>query len=173
MAIHFLCPFGHKLVVPDHRAGKKGRCPTCYQRVIVPVPNPMPSGKDKKDWDARPSAQPAPATVNPGQLGFFGAEGQPLQTAPAAQAQPQFVPQGFTGAVPTAQAYGAANPYAAAPVPVAPVAGGVPSAMPVAAPIPSDPMFAQLADGPPMNIPFVPVAPQAQYAPAPRPKTGP
>lgn len=54
MAIQFVCPYGHRLKVPDHRAGKKGRCPKCYQRVIVPVPNPIPSGKDKKPWNATP-----------------------------------------------------------------------------------------------------------------------
>lgn len=52
MSIQFVCPYGHRLKVPDHRAGKKGRCPKCYQRVIVPVPNPIPSGKEKKPWNA-------------------------------------------------------------------------------------------------------------------------
>jgi hypothetical protein len=47
MAIHFYCPLGHRLVVPDERAGKKGRCPACHQLVIAPVPNPQPSGKSK------------------------------------------------------------------------------------------------------------------------------
>jgi len=54
MAIHFVCPYGHRLKVPDHRAGKKGRCPKCQQRVIVPVPNPIPSGREKRHWDASP-----------------------------------------------------------------------------------------------------------------------
>jgi hypothetical protein len=36
MSIHFLCPLGHKLQVPDERAGKKGRCPVCRQHLIVP-----------------------------------------------------------------------------------------------------------------------------------------
>jgi hypothetical protein len=48
MAIHFYCPLGHRLVVPDERAGKKGRCPACHQLVIAPVPNPLPSGKPKE-----------------------------------------------------------------------------------------------------------------------------
>jgi hypothetical protein len=54
MVIEFLCPYGHRLKAPDHRAGKKGRCPTCQQRVIVPTPNPIPSGREKRDWDASP-----------------------------------------------------------------------------------------------------------------------
>ncbi|MGC3970018.1 MAG: hypothetical protein QM775_22640 [Pirellulales bacterium] len=48
MAIHFYCPLGHRLVVPDERAGKKGRCPVCEQLVIVPVADPRPSGKGKQ-----------------------------------------------------------------------------------------------------------------------------
>jgi hypothetical protein len=48
MAIHFYCPLGHRLVVPDARAGKKGRCPVCEQLVIVPVADPRPSGKSKE-----------------------------------------------------------------------------------------------------------------------------
>ena len=54
MVIQFLCPYGHRLKAPDHRAGKKGRCPTCQQRVIVPAPNPIPSGREKRDWNASP-----------------------------------------------------------------------------------------------------------------------
>lgn len=52
MHIRFLCPLGHKLVVPGNRAGKKGRCPRCHQRVIVPVVDPQPSGKAKRTWKA-------------------------------------------------------------------------------------------------------------------------
>lgn len=48
MPIHFYCPLGHRLVVPDERAGKKGRCPVCRQLVIAPVPNPQPSGRSKQ-----------------------------------------------------------------------------------------------------------------------------
>jgi hypothetical protein len=39
MTIRFLCPLGHPLAVPDNRAGKKGRCPVCRQRVYVPRPS--------------------------------------------------------------------------------------------------------------------------------------
>ncbi|MGH7140906.1 MAG: hypothetical protein ACREHD_34685, partial [Pirellulales bacterium] len=36
MAIRFFCPLGHRLKVPEERAGKKGRCPICHQRLVVP-----------------------------------------------------------------------------------------------------------------------------------------
>jgi len=47
MTIHFYCPLGHRLAVPDERAGKKGRCPMFHQFVNAPVANPMPSGPEK------------------------------------------------------------------------------------------------------------------------------
>lgn len=43
MVIRFVCPNNHTLKVPDHRAGKKGRCPECNQKLIVPEANPQPS----------------------------------------------------------------------------------------------------------------------------------
>jgi hypothetical protein len=43
MSIHFVCPLGHKLKVPDDRAGKNGRCPVCQQQLIVPQLSPTPS----------------------------------------------------------------------------------------------------------------------------------
>jgi hypothetical protein len=116
MALHFLCPFGHKLMVPDHRAGKKGRCPVCYQRVIVPVPNPEPSGKSKKDSDAPDDllqAATGPQQAPQGGLGFFNAAGQqmpmqqiqPMVPTPPGGQMPSMVPQ---------QPMGAAYPYPAA-----------------------------------------------------------
>jgi hypothetical protein len=60
MAIRFVCPFGHPIKAADNRAGKKGRCPVCHQKVIVPVANPRPSGRGKRSWDARGSSQIAP-----------------------------------------------------------------------------------------------------------------
>lgn len=71
MPIRFFCPFGHLLVVPDHRAGKKGRCPTCDQKVSVPAPTPVPLGGGGKPLLSGPDGpvrrDPAPPTMN---LGF-------------------------------------------------------------------------------------------------------
>ncbi|MEX2559823.1 MAG: hypothetical protein WD403_07900, partial [Pirellulales bacterium] len=60
MSIRFVCPLGHRLKVPDHRAGKKGRCPRCHQRVIVPVSDPRPSGQTKRSWNAGDAATDQP-----------------------------------------------------------------------------------------------------------------
>lgn len=56
MTIHFYCPLGHRLAVPDERAGKKGRCPMCHQLVIAPVADPRPSGRDKAPSPLKPPA---------------------------------------------------------------------------------------------------------------------
>lgn len=67
MAIHFYCPLGHRLAVPDERAGKKGRCPECYQRVIVPVADPRASTHAKATSPSaaakRPSQPAAPVDM--------------------------------------------------------------------------------------------------------------
>src|SRR6185436_7303725 len=60
MPIHFYCPLGHRLAVPDDRAGKKGRCPICHQRVYVPVADPQPSSRAK-----------APSPLDPGKHDEF------------------------------------------------------------------------------------------------------
>jgi len=68
MAIHFYCPLGHRLAVPDERAGKKGRCPVCQQKVYVPVADPQPSGRPKRaaeviEVDSSPTFKPAAPTA--------------------------------------------------------------------------------------------------------------
>lgn len=54
MPIHFICPWGHKLIVPDHRAGKKGRCPNCQQQIIVPTSISIPLGPQHSPLNAGP-----------------------------------------------------------------------------------------------------------------------
>lgn len=87
MPIRFVCPSGHRLVVPDERAGKKGRCPVCREKVIVPVADPhadpdtdelagqvgpsvpgatgIPAGGGAAPGTAPASAPPAAATEPP------------------------------------------------------------------------------------------------------------
>lgn len=50
MPIRFVCPFGHPLVVPDERAGKRGRCPVCRQRLIIPTPDDNSPGLQRLPW---------------------------------------------------------------------------------------------------------------------------
>jgi len=50
MPIRFICPFGHPLVVPDERAGKRGRCPVCRQRLIIPTPDDNSPTLERLPW---------------------------------------------------------------------------------------------------------------------------
>ena len=59
MTIRFLCPMGHRLAVPDERAGKKGRCPICNQRVYIPRTDPLAANAEKKhDQSTAATARP-------------------------------------------------------------------------------------------------------------------
>ncbi|MGD9644974.1 MAG: hypothetical protein AB7U73_04625 [Pirellulales bacterium] len=50
MPIRFVCPFGHPLIVPDERAGKRGRCPVCRQRLIIPTPDKDSPALERLPW---------------------------------------------------------------------------------------------------------------------------
>ena len=57
MPIRFVCSYGHPVVVPDHRGGKKGRCPVCNQQLIVPVGVPIPLGPGGEPLHAGPKGE--------------------------------------------------------------------------------------------------------------------
>ncbi|MEK6236043.1 MAG: hypothetical protein N2C14_15160, partial [Planctomycetales bacterium] len=57
MIIRFLCPLGHRLIVPQQQAGNKIQCPVCYNLVSIPVRDPHASGKAKKAWNATPTQE--------------------------------------------------------------------------------------------------------------------
>ena len=55
--IVFLCPNGHELSAPASRAGRKGKCPDCGAKFIVPTPEMLAEAKaeaesQKKDESA-------------------------------------------------------------------------------------------------------------------------
>jgi len=41
MGIRFFCPNGHKLNVKDHLAGKRGVCPQCGAKFLIPSPTDL------------------------------------------------------------------------------------------------------------------------------------
>ncbi len=41
MGIRFACPNGHKLNVKEHLAGKRGICPSCGAKFLIPTPPPV------------------------------------------------------------------------------------------------------------------------------------
>ncbi|HEX4149379.1 MAG TPA: hypothetical protein VHY20_10340 [Pirellulales bacterium] len=65
MPIRFYCPLGHRLVVPDERAGKKGRCPECHQRVYVPVAEPQVRRGARQSLDERGIGLDETASISP------------------------------------------------------------------------------------------------------------
>lgn len=48
MGIRFTCPNGHKLNVKSHLAGKRGFCPECGAKVLIPLESTRPSAKQAK-----------------------------------------------------------------------------------------------------------------------------
>lgn len=44
MVLNVVCPQGHRLQAKAAHAGRKGRCPVCSERVMIPEPRPTPAG---------------------------------------------------------------------------------------------------------------------------------
>ena len=128
MAIAFHCPHcAAAIQVADSASGKKGSCPSCKAKVIVPIVPALPGG-------AAPPAQSSPAQSSPAQSS--PAQSSPAQSGPvvpvfptqAAPAAPTF--PGAAEPTPLANAAFPAfdQPAAAAPFPdvTAPTPGGGP-----------------------------------------------
>lgn len=128
MAIQFNCPYCTVTIqVPDNAAGKKGTCPQCRTKVLVPVPRNAPP---------EPAAAPSPPTFAPpppmfspqpnaSMPGYPPATGMPISFDPL---QPMAAPPGY--AVPP----GFVVPQQFAPMP---------QAMPSAEPPPSSSTFSK------------------------------
>ena len=98
MAIQFNCPYCTVTIqVPDQAAGKKGTCPQCGTKVVVPMPRNAPPVEATPAPPAfvppppAPVFAPQPAMPYPG---FPPAPGMPYGFDPN---QPQAVPQGYPG----------------------------------------------------------------------------
>ncbi len=80
MALHIVCPAGHRLAVPLDRTGQKVVCPQCGRSVIVPPPAQWPASD--QGGASSPPGPPAPPPP-PAPTGL----GQPAGPPPAAAAQ--------------------------------------------------------------------------------------
>ncbi|MDR1491549.1 MAG: DUF4339 domain-containing protein [Planctomycetaceae bacterium] len=49
MGIRFYCPNGHKLNVKSHLAGRRGICPYCGTRLLIPLKSTRPSTKEENE----------------------------------------------------------------------------------------------------------------------------
>jgi hypothetical protein len=93
MGIRFACPNGHPLHVKAELAGKRGICPECQVRFVIPAPTGAATSPTPRAPAAPVVAQstvaPAPEPKPPAQPKPAGAaEPQPEQKAAAQPAQP-------------------------------------------------------------------------------------
>lgn len=49
MGIRFYCPNGHKLNVKDKLAGKRGVCPHCEVKLLIPLKSTRPSSREERE----------------------------------------------------------------------------------------------------------------------------
>jgi hypothetical protein len=168
MGIRFYCPNGHKLNVKEFQAGRKGICPFCGSKIMIPTHSTRGATKGKKkrkhaaqgeeEEEVSPAPEPAdetagegavtaaaPAQQTPATEGIQSAASSSIavQLAPAAQPEASSQPS-----APSQPAIPAPQPvYPAPPPPVLPVA---PAPTPVAAqvapaPLPSPVQTVQVA----------------------------
>ncbi len=162
MGIKFQCPNGHTLNVKSFLAGKRGICPQCQTRFVIPTesggqaqPAPRKRGKSEADWAeselefesslGQPTAAPAQTPVSP-----------PAQTPVSPPAAPTTLPQ--PASAPQPQPAATAPPE---PTP-APAAGYPAGQLPSAAPAqPRDPIAES-----PSAVWYVRPASGGQFGPA-------
>jgi hypothetical protein len=67
MGIRFLCPNGHKLNVKADLAGKRGSCPECGAKLVIPTASTLPQAPPPSAAVAAapPPPKPAPAVAEP------------------------------------------------------------------------------------------------------------
>jgi hypothetical protein len=91
MGVRFQCPNGHNLHVKTELAGKRGICPECGAKFVVPsfsggrvpVDTGAPSGVSAPPASARPTPSPPPTTTPPPSLQSASpAESILIQTQP-------------------------------------------------------------------------------------------
>ncbi len=99
MAIQFNCPYCTATIqVPDHAAGKKGTCPQCRTKLVVPAPRelfvPPPAAAPPSQPMFVPAPQFAPSAPTPGAfVPQLPAPAQPLTGVPPFVPQPpEFMP---------------------------------------------------------------------------------
>lgn len=128
MGIRFLCPNGHKLNVKDYLAGKKGRCPYCDTRFVIPnesqketrVESLESSSSQVGDDSESGADQIEPPTAEESLPASAFAQALPASPTPAAQpvasAQPVTgVPGGYPAGQPVAAQPALPDPFADAP----------------------------------------------------------
>ncbi len=65
MGIRFYCPNGHKLNVKEFQAGRRGICPFCGARILIPTQSTRPASKSGRRQDV---ALPANYALDPDEV---------------------------------------------------------------------------------------------------------
>ena len=68
MGIRFYCPNGHKLNVKEKLAGKRGICPHCGVKLLIPQKSTRPSSREEREKQQRLTAN---ASGNPNNFDVF------------------------------------------------------------------------------------------------------
>jgi hypothetical protein len=68
MGIRFYCPNGHKLNVKENLAGKRGLCPHCGVKLLIPQKSTRPSSQEEREQQQRLAAN---AGGNPNDFDVF------------------------------------------------------------------------------------------------------
>jgi hypothetical protein len=122
MGIRFLCPNGHKLNVKDYLAGKKGRCPYCDTRFVIPKQSQKDARVDSLDSsssqvgddDESGADQIEPPTAEESLPASAFAQALPATPAPVAQPV-SAAPVGYPTGQPMAARPALPDPFADAP----------------------------------------------------------
>lgn len=68
MGIRFYCPNGHKLNVKEKLAGKRGVCPQCGVKLLIPLKSTRPSSREEREKQQKLAAN---ANGNPNDFDVF------------------------------------------------------------------------------------------------------
>lgn len=113
MGIRFLCPNGHKLNVKTFLAGKRGLCPYCGAKFLIPADSQKTRVAALEETASAVDSEEAPVTVSPSL--------PMMQSAPtSAPAQAPAVDSGLAQSQPQMQAAAANIPRATAAQPTTP-----------------------------------------------------
>ena len=89
MGIRFLCPNGHKLNIKAYLAGKRGICPECDAKFIIPAESGGQVTAVVDEPEPTVSSQPSPVEPSPALSAETQIEAPPIQAPPAAPSTPQ------------------------------------------------------------------------------------
>jgi hypothetical protein len=119
MGIRFYCPNGHKLNVKEFQAGRRGICPYCGEKILIPTESTRPSSKEERQ--ARRAGVQAVVTSPPTAAETSPTAAAPASPVPSSPAAAGSVPDGAMYSSPGPAAEGISpsvepQPYLSAPL---------------------------------------------------------